>query len=112
MKKKTCIAGIIGLIVFTIFTILVCTVDRQAIGIEVNGEKSLVGFASLNQAYFNSTPVNFNLYKITDWGSIPAIVIGIIFFIIGFYQLVKRKNVFKVDFNILCLGVLYIVLYL
>ena len=48
------------------------------------------------------------IYNITDWlGSVPfLIVLG--FAILGVVQLIQRKNLFKVDYDILVLGGFYI----
>ena len=50
-----------------------------------------------------------NLYLITDWLSlIPACFI-IAFGSLGLMQWIKRKNILKVDFDILILGAFYII---
>ena len=55
------------------------------------------------------TGVNFSLYYITDWLSLIPVFIMLGFAVLGLVQLFKRKSLFKVDFNILCLGIFYIV---
>ena len=52
------------------------------------------------------------LYAITDWFGIIPIIFVLIFGVIGLIQLVKRKKLFKVDLNILILGLYYIVVFI
>ena len=105
MKKlKPFIFSIVLLVVFVIYTVLVKYVDVQAIG--PNG--SSVGFASLNKWVHNSIGINYELYKFTDYFSFVAVPIGAIFAVMGVVQLIKRKSLFKVDPNILALGIFYV----
>ena len=48
------------------------------------------------------------LYTITDWLSIVPICIVLAFVILGFIQLINRKNILKVDYDILVLGGFYV----
>ena len=48
------------------------------------------------------------LYTITDWLGLVPIFVAFGFAIFGLCQLVKRRSLFKVDFDILALGALYI----
>lgn len=114
MKKKILVISLIGVGIFILFTILLLTVDRQAIG--PNG--SIVGFATMNKWYQDALinvvglDAGMKLYKATDIGSIPAIVIGLIFAVVGLVQWIKRKHILKVDGNILTLGLFYIFLFI
>ena len=105
LKQKNFISGIIFLLVFVVWTIVVCFVDVKAIG----PIKSEVGFATINQFVHNLMGVNFTLYNITDWlGLVPfAVCVG--FGVLGLMQLIKRKSILKVDFDILALGGFYII---
>lgn len=107
MKKKL-IFGITLLGVFIIWTIGLLIIDRQAIG----PNNSVVGYSTMNKWFFNLTGVNWILYNITDWGGIPPIFLGITFAVIGIIQLIKRKNILKVDIEILILGIFYIIVFL
>lgn len=73
---------------------------------------SLVGFADINQKFHKLTGVNSTLYNITDWGGLIPIIIGMLYGIIGLIQLIRRRNIFKVDSNILALGLFYIITFL
>lgn len=103
-EKRTLFAGIILIGVFVIWTVLIQTVDVQAIG--SNGTR--VGFATLNSWFHKLTGVHMEMYIITDWLGLVPIFICMIFGGLGFCQLVKRRSLLKVDYDILCLGVYYI----
>lgn len=105
---KNLISGITFIISFVIWTMLIQIIDVQQIG--VNGTN--IGFATLNM-WFNSTMcVNMTLYTITDWLGLVPIFICMIFGLVGFIQLIKRKNPVKVDFDIRILGVYYVIVIL
>lgn len=105
-NKKILITGTAIIFAFIIWTFLVKTVDVKAIG----PEGSYVGFASLNGFFHNLTGVNFDLYILTDWLGLVPVCFMFCFAILGFFQLVKRKSLFKVDKDILMLGGFYIVM--
>lgn len=92
---------------FLIFTILVATVDRSAIG--PNG--SIVGLSSMNKWFADIVGCNMALYKITDWVSVLAVVTAAFYAIIGIMQWIKRKKLAKVDSSILILGVFYVAIF-
>ena len=48
------------------------------------------------------------LYTLTDWLGLVPIAVCLIFAGAGFIQLVRRKRLFKVDLDILLLGVYYV----
>ena len=50
-----------------------------------------------------------SLYTITDWLGLVPFFVCMIFGVLGFVQLVKRRCLFKVDYDILCLGIYYII---
>ncbi len=102
-KKKIWIA-IALLAVFAGWTALVRLVDVQPIG--PNG--SSVGFASLNRAVHEAAGVNFALYTITDWLGLVPIGAALGFAVLGLIQWIKRKNIWRVDRNILLLGGFYL----
>lgn len=109
MKKekhqKILLLGIATVILFILWTVAISLIDVQAIG----PKNSSVGFATLNGFIHSLTGVHMALYTVTDWlGLIPlCFILG--FALIGLIQLIKRKNLFKVDSSILVLGVFYIV---
>lgn len=108
MKKeaiKYFAVAVLFLVSFILWTVLVRVIDVEPIGPQC----SSVGFAALNGCFHEFTGVHMNLYIITDWLSlIPAcFIIG--FGSLGLMQLIKRKNILKVDFDILILGAFYVI---
>ena len=104
-KKKYLIISFVLIFVSIIYTILVKFVDVQSIG----DTNTNVGFASINQLVFSSIGVNKIWYDISDiLGLFPILSVGI-YALIGLMQLIKRKNIFKVDKEIIALGVFYVV---
>lgn len=104
MKKKHFYIALISLIIFIVYTILVKNVDTDNVG----PNDSIVGFSHINNFFHNITSTNFLLYEVTDWAGIVPIIIGFIYGFVGLIQWIKRKNIFKVDSNILSLGIFYL----
>ena len=107
MKKngrKLLLTGISIMAAFVIWTILIQIVDVQPVG--QNGTD--IGFAELNQWFHRQTGVHMTLYTVTDWLGLVPITVCMGFGVLGFVQLVRRKKLFKVDTDILLLGVYYI----
>ena len=73
------------------------------------GLKSLLFGASINCYFHKLTGVHMGIYTITDWLGLVPIFICLIFAGIGLVQLIQRKNLFKVDSDILVLGIYYII---
>ena len=107
-EKSLFIFGVVNIILFVIWTILIQTIDVQNIG--VNGTN--VGFATINSRFHSLTGVNMTLYTITDWLGLVPVFICMIFGFIGLVQLINRKNPLKVDFDIIILGVYYVIVIL
>lgn len=103
--KRLLFLGIILVAVFTIWTFLVQIVDVQPVG--QNGTD--IGFATFNCWFHKITGVHMTLYVITDWLGLVPIFVCMIFGGIGFGQLVKRRSLFKVDYDIIFLGIYYII---
>ena len=108
MEKKSrrlFFVGVSLLAAFVLWTVLIRFVDVRAIG----PEGLSVGFATLNGFVHELTGVNWLLYTVTDWLGLVPIAVAFGFAILGLVQLIKRKSLWKVDHNILALGVFYIV---
>lgn len=103
-KNQNVLAGILLLAGFAVWTFLIQTVDVQPIG--PNG--SSVGFAALNGWFHQLTGVHWMLYTLTDWLGLVPICVCLIFAGAGFVQLVQRRSLFKVDLDIILLGVYYV----
>ena len=103
-KRNFLISGILLLIAIT-FTILVKVVDVKQIGVN----NSSIGFATLNQFIFETTGVNIIWYPITDWLGLIPVFMAIVYAFIGLIQFIKRRSIFKVDKEIILLGLYYII---
>ena len=103
-KNQNLLAGILLLVGFAVWTFLIQEVDVQPIG--PNG--SSVGFAVLNGWFHQLTGVHWTLYTLTDWLGLVPIAVCLIFAGVGLVQLVRRKSLFRVDLDILLLGVYYV----
>lgn len=103
--KKLLIAGIIMMAAFALWTGLIQIVDVQPVG----QKGTDIGFASLNCWFHKLTGVHMTIYTVTDWLGLVPIFICMFFGGIGFVQLIKRRNLFQVDMDILLLGIYYII---
>ena len=63
----------------------------------------------INGFVHNLTGVHWGLYYITDWLGLVPIFVCMGFSILGLIQWIKRKSIFKVNYDILVLGGFYIV---
>ncbi|MBR3246045.1 MAG: phosphatase PAP2 family protein [Parasporobacterium sp.] len=106
--KKELMLGLILLAGFVVWTLLIRNIDVQRAG----PNESEIGFATLNVWFHQLTGVHMLIYSITDWLGLVPIIVCMCFGILGLAQLVKRKNLLKVDADILLLGVYYVVVIL
>ena len=104
-EKKTLVTGIILIFAFAVWTMLIQIIDVQAVGIN----NTNIGFATFNTWFHSLTGANMTLYTITDWLGLVPVFVGVCFGFLGFIQLIKRKNLLKVDFDIRLLDVYYII---
>jgi undecaprenyl-diphosphatase len=105
VNKKGLCPAVCTLAAFILWTFAVSCIDVKAIG----PQGSTVGFATVNRFVHDLFGVNMSLYTVTDWlGLVPfGFVLG--FALLGLAQLIKRKSLLKVDYNILVLGGFYVV---
>ena len=111
MKDTRCrnlLTGIVLLTVFASWTVLIRHIDIQNAG--PNGTE--IGFATINVWFHRLTGEHMLIYTITDWLGLVPIIICMYFGVLGAVQLVKRRSLFKVDFDILLLGAYYVVVIL
>lgn len=106
--KRTLFISILFLLAFAIWSVLIQTVDVKTVGVNSTD----VGFAYLNTWFHSFTGVDFMLYNITDWLGLIPLAVCMVFGILGFIQLIKRKSLFKVDTDIIILGVYYVIVIL
>ena len=104
-NKKYLIVGLCLMAAFVLWTAAVCLVDVQPIG----PQDSAVGFAAINGAFHAMTGVHMALYNITDILSVIPLGCVVAFGMLGLVQLIRRKDLRKVDGDILVLGGFYIV---
>ena len=104
-ERKLLLLGIGFIIAFAVWTWLIQIIDVKPAG--VNGTE--IGFATINIWFHSVTGVNMTLYNITDWLGLVPIFICVFFGGVGFIQLLKRKSLFKVDFDIVALGIYYVI---
>ena len=103
-KKELKVGGSL-LVIFTIWTGLVQCVDVKPIGANTTD----IGFSTLNSYFHQMTGVHMTLYTITDWLVLIPIFICVVFGGLGFVQLIKRKSLFKVDKDLILLGIYYFI---
>ena len=103
-KRKELLAGIILLVAFVLWTVLIRNIDVQNAG--SNG--TAVGFATINVWFHQLTGAHMLVYKITDWLGLVPIIICMCFGVLGLVQLIKRRSILRVDPDILLLGVYYV----
>ena len=104
-SKKLLFTGILLIVVFAIWTLLIQVVDVQPIG--QNGTN--IGFATFNIWFHELTGVHMAIYTITDWMGLIPIFVCMIFGGIGLGQWIKRRSLLKVDRDILFLGIYYVI---
>ena len=106
--KQVLLFGGILIVAFAVWTALIQMVDVQPLG--QNGTN--IGFATFNCWFHRLTDVNMTIYTITDWMGLIPLVVCLMFAGIGLVQLIKRRSLFKVDPDIIVLGVYYVVVIL
>lgn len=104
-NKKEIIISVMLFLSFIIFTILVKTIDVKTIG----PNSTSVGFSTLNGFMLNKIGVNMVFYQITEVLGLIPILMAALYGIKGIIQLVKRKSLFKVDSEIIILGIFYVI---
>ena len=104
-KKRNFLISSILILVAIGFTILVKVVDVKQVGVY----ETYIGFATINQFVFKSIGVNMIWYHITDWLGLVPIFMAMTYALIGLIQLIKRKSFFRVDKEIIILGIFYII---
>ena len=103
--KKLLFLGSIFIGVFIIWTVLIQKVDVQPLG--VNGTN--IGFSKINCWFRQLTGVHMGIYNITDWLGLVPVFTCMIFGGMGIAQSIKRRSLLKVDYDIIFLGIYYII---
>lgn len=106
--KRLLISGIMLVLAFAIWTLLIQIIDVQPVG--QNGTD--IGFSAFNCWFHKLTGVHMTIYMITDWLGLVPLFICMLFGGIGFVQLIRRRSLFKVDYDIIFLGIYYVIVIL
>lgn len=106
--NKSLLAGVGLTLIFTIWTIILLTADVKPVG--VNGTD--VGLSTINVWFHSFTGVNMSLYFLTDWLGLVPVFACLAFGLFGVTQLIKRRGLLKVDFDIIILGIYYVIIIL
>lgn len=106
--KGVLLVGSMLIILFVAWTVLIQIVDVQPLG----QNKTNIGFATFNCWFHKLTGVHMTIYTIIDWLGLVPIFVCMVFGGIGFVQLIKRRSLFKVDYDIIILGIYYIIVIL
>ena len=86
--KKLLVLGIVFMVAFAIWTVLIQIVDVQTLG--QNGTE--IGFATFNCWFHRVTGVHRTIYIVTDWLGLVPLFICILFACIGLNQWRKRRS--------------------
>ena len=105
-NKKNIIIAIVLTIISVVYTMLVKNVDVREIG----PNNSSVGFGAVNESFKNLIGSSNAIYKISELLGYVILLLVIIYGCIGLYQLIKRKNILKVDREIIILGCFYVLM--
>lgn len=97
-------ASIITVLCFVIYTVMIKTVDVRAVG----EAGSVVGFAGVNEIFYNMLPFNDVLYKISEMLGYITFLLVACFALLGAMQLFKGKSLKAVDPKIYTIGGFYV----
>lgn len=98
---------LLGVALCAVFALWMCAI--QTFDVKPAGQSGTdVGFATLNESFFGLTGAHMTLYTVTDWLGLVPTFVCMLFGMTGLLQLVKRRSLFKVDAEILLLGVYYV----
>ncbi len=103
--KRVLFCGVSSIVAFIVWTVLIQCIDVQAVG--VNGTN--IGFATWNCWFHKLTGVHMEIYTITDWLGLVPVFVCMAFAGLGLVQLIKKRSLWKVDYDIIVLGIYYIV---
>lgn len=108
ISKKTLkiMAGTLSMFLFIILILLIKNVDVAPVGPQFTA----IGLSSANKAFNDLTGINMFWYYFTQVMGIVAILIVVMFAAIGVLQLIKRRDIRKVDQCIIAAGCLYAVM--
>ena len=106
-RKRKIFVAVLLLVAFVLWTVIVSLADARQIG----PQGLRVGLATVNAWIHRAVGVNMALYTVTDWLGLVPVFVMLGFAVLGLLQWIKRKNILRVDFDILLLGAFYIVVF-
>ncbi len=109
-KTKFIFSGISGILFILLIALLKCVDVAKIVPTgAANGVTTEIGFSHINQAVHEFFGVNMFWYTLTQLLGYFSILVMGFFAFIGLLQLIKRKNLLKIDKEILALAGLYAV---
>ena len=106
MKKKNIMISVVLTVISVIYTLMVKYIDVKNIG----PNNSSVGFSTINKFFMNMIGNHTFIYKISELLGYILLLLVLIYGCIGFYQLIKRKSLLKVDKELIKLGFFYVLM--
>lgn len=112
-NTKLIITSVCFIIIAVVYTLLVKCVDVQTVTVSsvdaTMTDEIQVGFAGINTSIANKLGYNDTCYSISKYLGYASLLFIAVYGCVGLMQLVKRKNLFKVDREIFALGGFYAV---
>ena len=105
-NKRNILMSVLMTIFAGVYVYLVKTIDVKAIG----PNKSSVGFSTINKAFADLVGSNMTIYKLTEVAGLLIFILVGFYGLMGLIQLIKRKSLFKIDREIISLGILYVLM--
>ena len=105
MKNRELKLGILFVIIFIIWTLSLLIIDVKPLGVN----QTNIGLSSINVWFHQMTGTNMFLYILTDWLGLVPVFVCLCFGLLGCIQLIKRRSLIKVDYDLIVLGIYYIV---
>ncbi len=108
MKSKEFKLGILFILIFIVWTLSLLMIDVKPLGVN----QTNIGLSTMNFWFHQITGTNMFLYILTDWLGLVPVFVCMCFGLLGCIQLIKRRNLIKVDYDLIVLGIYYIVVIL
>ena len=108
MKNKELKLGLLFILSFIIWTISLLMIDVKPLGVN----QTHIGLSTMNVSFHQLTGTNMFLYILTDWLGLVPVFVCMGFGLLGCIQLFKRRSLIKVDYDLIVLGVYYIIVIL
>lgn len=106
MKKRNIFMSIFMTLVTGVYIYLVRVYDVSAIG----PNNSKVGFSTINSFFIKHVGTHMEIYKLTELLGYVILLLVLLYGLVGLIELIKRKSLFKVDREIICVGILYVLM--